>query len=106
MDLEIQDATDRAMAAKSPNPATVLQYVYSPDVDPTSDCFSVSGVSEGDPITMVAAINRTLKDEFGQNPRLLAFGEDIADSSRAEALSTVKGKGGVFKATLGLQREY
>jgi len=106
VDLEIQDATDRAMAAKSPNPATVLQYVYSPDVDPTSDCFSVSGVSEGDPITMVAAINRTLKDEFGQNPRLLAFGEDIADSSRAEALSTVKGKGGVFKATLGLQREY
>ena len=106
VDLEIQDATDRAMAAKSPNPATVLQYVYSPDVDPTSDSFSVSGVSEGDPITMVAAINRTLKDEFGQNPRLLAFGEDIADSSRAEALSTVKGKGGVFKATLGLQREY
>ncbi|MBM62868.1 MAG: dehydrogenase [Acidobacteria bacterium] len=106
VDLEIQDATNRAMAAKSPNPATVLQYVYSPDVDPTSDSFSVSGVSEGDPITMVAAINRTLKDEFGQNPRLLAFGEDIADSSRAEALSTVKGKGGVFKATLGLQREY
>ena len=106
VDLEIQEATDRAMAAQSPNPATVLQYVYSPDVDPTSDSFDVAGVSEGDQITMVAAINRTLKDEFGQNPRLLAFGEDIADSSRAEALSSVKGKGGVFKATLGLEREY
>ena len=106
VDREIQDATDRALSAAPPNRSTVLDYVYSPSVDPASDRFDVPALPEGDPITMVAAINRTLKDEFGHNPKLVAFGQDIADCSRAEVLSAVKGKGGVFKATLGLQREY
>jgi 2-oxoisovalerate dehydrogenase E1 component len=106
VDEEIQDAADRAVAAAPPNRSTVLDYLYSPDVDPTSDTFNVEGTPEGDPITMVAAINRTLADEMERNPKIVVFGEDVADCSRAEALSTVKGKGGVFKATLGLQRAY
>ena len=106
VDEEIQDATDRAVGAAGPDRSTVLDYVYSPDVDPTSNAFDVPGTPEGDPITMVSAINRTLKDELAHNPRLVVFGEDVADCSRAEALSTVRGKGGVFKATLGLQRAF
>ena len=106
VDHEIQRAVDRAITAAVPDRSTALQYVYSPDVDPASDQFDVPGTPEGDPITMVSAINRTLKDEMAQNPRLVAFGEDVADCSRAEVLSTVPGKGGVFKATLGLQRAY
>ena len=106
VDDEIQDAADRAVAAAAPDRSTVLDYVYSPDVDPASDEFDVRGTPEGDPITMVAAINRTLKDEMERNPKLVIFGQDVADCSRTEALSTVKGKGGVFKATLGLQRAY
>ena len=106
VDDEIQEAADRALAAAAPDRSTVLHYVYSPDVDPTSDEFDVPGTPEGDPITMVAALNRTLKDEMAWNPRLVVFGQDVADCSRAEALSTVQGKGGVFKATLGLQRAY
>ncbi|HIN12135.1 MAG TPA: dehydrogenase, partial [Acidobacteria bacterium] len=106
VDDEIQDAADRALAAAAPDRSTVLDYVYSPDVDPASDAFDVPGTPEGDPITMVAAINRTLKDEMTRNPRLVVFGEDVADCSRGEALSTVKGKGGVFGATLGLQRAF
>ena len=106
VDDEIQDATDRALAAAAPDRSTVLKYVYSPDVDPASDQFDVPATPDGDPITMVAAINRTLSDEMARNPRLVVFGEDVADCSRAEALTTVEGKGGVFKATLGLQRTY
>ena len=106
VDDEIRAAADYALAAAPPDPATVLRYLYSPDVDPTSDAFDVAGTPEGAPITMVAAINRTLHDEMARDASLVAFGEDVADCSRAEALSSVPGKGGVFKATLGLQRAF
>ena len=81
-------------------------YVYSPEVDPASDAFATAPAAQGKPDTMVAAINRTLKDEMSREPRIVVFGEDVADVSREAALETVSGKGGVFKVTHGLQRAH
>jgi 2-oxoisovalerate dehydrogenase E1 component len=103
---EVNDAADRAVKAEKPAPETATLYVYSPDVDPTGPDFMTSAVPEGKADTMVAAINRTMKDEMGRNPRIVMFGEDVADCSREAALECVSGKGGVFKVTHGLQRAY
>ena len=103
---EVNDAAERAKAAEKPSRETVELFVYSPDVDPTSSEFETTPAHEGRPDTMVAAINRTLKDEMARNPRIVIFGEDVADCSREAAMQVVSGKGGVFKVTHGLQREF
>ncbi len=106
VDREIEDAVNVAIAAPKPDAASAALYVYSPTLDPASPDFEQSPVPEGRPDTMVSAINRTLKDEMARDPRIVVFGEDVADVSRAELLTEVTGKGGVFKATLGLQRAF
>ncbi len=103
---EVNKAAETAVKAEKPSVDTVELYVYSPDVDPASDAFATPASPEGKPDTMVAAINRTLKDEMAREPRIVVFGEDVADCSREKALETVSGKGGVFKVTHGLQRAF
>ena len=101
---EINEAAALALAAPKPARETAALWVFSPDVDPASEGFSAAPEPDGKPDTMVAAINRTLKDELARNPRIIVFGEDVADCSREASLGEVQGKGGVFKVTHGLQR--
>ena len=106
VDRELQEAADRALAAAAPDPGTATRYLYSPTVDPASADFEAAPRPAGAPDTMVAAINRTLRDEMERDRRIVVFGEDVADVSRSELLAELPGKGGVFKATLGLQRAF
>ncbi len=103
VDREIVEATDRALAAELPATDSVTKWVYSPDVDPTSAAFAAEPNLSGDPKTLVEIIPATLADEMERDPRIAVFGQDVADCSREEHLHEVKGKGGVFKATAGLQ---
>jgi 2-oxoisovalerate dehydrogenase E1 component len=106
IDAEVNTAAEQAKKAEKPSPESATLYVYSPDVDPSSDAFDTPAAAAGKPDTMVAAINRTLKDEMARDPRIVVFGEDVADCSRESALERVPGKGGVFKVTHGLQRMF
>ncbi len=106
VDAEVTEAADRALKAPRPTPESAGLYVYSPDVDPTSDAFDTPPAPQGEPVTMVSAINRTLHDEMARNSLMVVFGQDVADASKCDILDKVPGKGGVFKATHGLQRKF
>jgi 2-oxoisovalerate dehydrogenase E1 component len=104
-------AAEQALAAPLPEIASITRHCYSEDLDPTSESFespAVEPVENADvtPRTMADLINACLRDEMRRDERIVVFGEDVADASREEALSEVKGKGGVFKLTAGLQREF
>jgi 2-oxoisovalerate dehydrogenase E1 component len=117
IEAEIQVAVDRALEALPAAPESVMQFVYSPDIDPTSSAFdtkptavaeSGSDARKAAPKTMADLITATLRDEMKRDERIVIFGEDVADCSREEYLQhkLVKGKGGVFKLTFGLQCEF
>jgi 2-oxoisovalerate dehydrogenase E1 component len=115
VEAELQAAVDHALEALPPAPESVTNYVYSPDVDPTSAAFdtqpgAVETQADGKKAakTMADLITATLRDEMKRDERIIIFGEDVADCSREEYLKRklVKGKGGVFKLTFGLQCEF
>ena len=103
---EIGEATDRALSANPASKDSIFSFVYSPDIDPTGKQFESQPKAEGPPKTMVEMVSAILMDEMRRDERIVVFGEDVADCSREENLTAVKGKGGVFKATSGLQRSY
>jgi 2-oxoisovalerate dehydrogenase E1 component len=116
---EVAAAAELALEAPLPLVAGIPKHVYSADLDPTSSTFATEQVQPAGsnpgksatgkgiaPHTMADLINACLFDEMGRDPRIVVYGEDVADASREEVLDEVKGKGGVFKLTSGLQREY
>ena len=106
VDEQIASAVDEAIAAARPGPETALEFVYSPDVDPTGPDFDTEPEPGGKSESMVGLINACMKDEMARDPRIVVFGEDVADATLPEALEETAGKGGVFKVTHGLQKAF
>ena len=118
------EAGERAMEAALPEVGSITRHVYSEDLDPTAAsagteiALSAAGTpaamkngkpgadKASTPRTMSDLINLCLHDEMRRDPRIVVYGEDVADASREAALGEVKGKGGVFKLTAGLQTEF
>lgn len=107
IDEEIRIATEAVLRAPFPTPETLPRHIYSEDVDPTGPLFDTKPVVTADAQerTMADLINACLRDEMRRDERIVIFGEDVADCSRESSLKQglVKGKGGVFKLTAGLQ---
>lgn len=106
LDNSLQQVVDRVLKAERPASGRALVYLYSDKIDPASSDFQAEPAFSGEPRTMVDEINLTLAEEMRRDERVLVFGEDVADCSREENLREVKGKGGVFKATAGLQIQF
>jgi len=121
LEQEAAEAAEQALKAPEPAVEDIATHVYSEDLDPTSAAFATerpqpaaeangaagaSGQKATGPRTMADLINACLHDEMRHDPRIVVYGEDVADASREEALHEVKGKGGVFKLTAGLQTEF
>ena len=103
---EVNEAADQALQMPTPSPDSLYVHLYSSDVDPTSSDFDTPPVLSGNEGTTVDLLNACLRDEMERDPKIVVFGEDVADATREEALAVVKGKGGVFKVTFGLQRRF
>ena len=103
---EVKEAADQALTMDSPIKANTKTHLYSENVDPTSSDFETAAEPTGKEGTMVDLLNACLRDELARDPRVMIFGQDVADVSRESNLDEVKGKGGVFKVTYGLQREF
>jgi 2-oxoisovalerate dehydrogenase E1 component len=110
VDDEVQRATDRALAAVLAQPESILKHVYSEELRPTDEAFETSVQPTADTAehTMLDLINHCMKDEMRRDERIVVFGEDVADMTRDAGLNEgkMKGKGGVFKVTHGLQKEF
>jgi 2-oxoisovalerate dehydrogenase E1 component len=91
---EIDNAADWAYTRPEPVPEDAINYVFAED-STRNLAYSDYVPTEGTKVVMVDAINHAMKEEMKRNPKMLIFGEDVADP-----------KGGVFTATRGITNEF
>ncbi len=109
IEAEVAAAADSALESPQPDPSTAMRHLFSEEVDPTSSDFDTEEEPQYESdklLTVVDLLNSCMRTEMERDPRIVVFGEDVADASREDVLGEVKGKGGVFKVTHGLQARF
>jgi 2-oxoisovalerate dehydrogenase E1 component len=92
---EVDTAAEWAKTQADPDPATATDHVFF-EGDLDIDYNSADDLDDdAEPLVMVDAINRTLKEEMARDASILVYGEDVAGE-----------KGGVFTATKDLTAEF
>ncbi len=90
----VDEAALLADAAPPPRGDDILAHVFSAASAPVIEEYEPLPVSDA-AVTMIDAINHTLREALEEDPKVVMFGEDIADP-----------KGGVFGVTRGLSTEF
>ncbi len=92
---EVDRAADEADQEPVPQPDGILAHIYAENNDVAFGLNAPAIYVSEEPISLIEAINRGLREEMALNPKIVMWGEDIADP-----------KGGVFGATRGLSTAY
>ncbi|MFV0521553.1 MAG: thiamine pyrophosphate-dependent enzyme [Mangrovibacterium sp.] len=90
--LIVKTAHKKALAAPNPDPASIFDFVIAEPYKAKE----IENKNDGEKLTLVLAINKTLKEEFRLNPDTFIYGQDVAN----------KEKGGAFNVTKGMQQEF
>jgi 2-oxoisovalerate dehydrogenase E1 component len=137
VEAEVAEARDRAEAARKPEKAELYNNLFHADRAPESLTLQVApddNYPDDAPKSVKQALNLCMHEEFARDPRLVTFGEDVADCGKAEVLlpstatkkdpwnwsqqdraehlrdlpgkDKVYGKGGVFGVTVDLQKRF
>lgn len=88
-------AHDQAMAAPNPDPASIHDFIL-PEAWVPEQYPDGLHEAEGEAVSVITALNQTLKEEFRLNPDTFIWGQDMAN----------KEKGGIFNVSKGLQQEF
>lgn len=96
----VAEAAHRAVGEPRTDPATIMRHVTATDLQDRRPEMPLS--AEGESIEMRYALNRALKAAMEADPRIVLYGEDVADTT----FPGLPGKGGVFHVTRGLQFAY
>lgn len=94
---------DRVRRAPDPDPATILDFVAPEPWQPESDGLANVATTPAETggaalprMSVLEALNSTLKDLFRENPDTYLWGQDVAN----------RDKGGIFNVSKGLQQEF
>jgi 2-oxoisovalerate dehydrogenase E1 component len=110
---EVEAATAEVLKLPKTEPKRFLEEIYGYDPKKSKDRWTqaVAGrksASAGKYIPLADSMRLSLHELMEIEPRIVMWGEDIADLSRKtlERHPELKGKGGVFGITEGLQRKF
>jgi 2-oxoisovalerate dehydrogenase E1 component len=102
--LRYEESADRARRAPDPDPKSIHDFVIADPWVPAGDGLAQVAItpssnpdgSKNHEMSLLAAINSTMKELFRENADTFIWGQDVANGE----------KGGIFNVTKGMQQEF